>query len=70
MKFLVTGSAGLIGSQVIKDLTEQNHTVYSCYHDSKPEHGNPISLDLTDEEKITQIIQEINPDRIINPKWC
>jgi len=66
MKFLVTGSAGLIGSQVIKDLTKQNHIVYSCYHYEKPIHGIPLKLDLTDNEKIIQTLQETKPDRIIH----
>jgi len=51
MKFLVTGSAGLVGSQVVKDLAKQNHTVFSCYHDAKPEHGTPVMLDLINQKK-------------------
>jgi len=66
MKFLITGSAGLIGSQVIKDLVNLNHVVYSCYHNEKPLHGIPLQLDLTDQNKIIQILQEINPDVIIH----
>ena len=66
MKFLVTGSAGLIGSQVVKDLVQQNHTVYSCYHDQKPLQGIPTPLDLADSNKIIQTIQKIKPDRIIH----
>jgi len=66
MKFLVTGSAGLVGSQVVKDLVAQNHTVYSCYHEKKPLHGIPILLDLTNKEKIIQILKEINPDGVIH----
>ncbi len=66
MKFLVTGSAGLIGSQVVKDLVEQNYTVYSCYHNEKPVHGIPIHLDLTDQDEIIQSIQKTKPDRIIH----
>jgi dTDP-4-dehydrorhamnose reductase len=66
MKFLVTGSAGLIGSQVVKDLTEQNHKVYSCYHEEKSIHGIPLQLDLTDHDKIIQTLQETKPDRIIH----
>ena len=66
MKFLVTGSSGLVGSQVVKDLVQQNHTVYSCYHDEKPLDGIPIPLDLTDENKIIQTLEEIKPDRIIH----
>jgi dTDP-4-dehydrorhamnose reductase len=66
MKFLVTGSAGLVGSQVVKDLTQQNHVVYSCYHDELPSHGIPLQLDLTDSNKIIQVLQETKPDRIIH----
>jgi dTDP-4-dehydrorhamnose reductase len=66
MKFLVTGSAGLIGSQVVKDLVQQNHTVYSCYHDKKPLQGIPTPLDLSDKNQIIQILQETKPDRIIH----
>ena len=66
MKFLVTGSAGLIGSQIVKDLAEQNHTVFSCYHEDMPKNGTPILLDLTNQEKIKQTIQNTKPDRIIH----
>ena len=66
MKFLVTGSAGLIGSQVVKDLVQQNHTVYSCYHNEKPVQGIPTPLELKDENQIIQTLQETKPDRIIH----
>ena len=66
MKFLVTGSAGLIGSQIVKDLVQQNHTVYSCYHDQKPLQGIPTHLDLSDENQIIQTLQKIKPDVIIH----
>jgi len=66
MKFLITGSTGLVGSQVVNDLVQQNHTVYSCYHDEKPFHGTPIQLDLTAQDKIIQTLQETKPDRIIH----
>jgi dTDP-4-dehydrorhamnose reductase len=66
MKFLVTGSAGLIGSKVVTDLVQQNHTVYSCYHNVKPLQGIPTLLDLSDEHRIIQTLQEIKPDRIIH----
>ena len=66
MKFLVTGAAGLVGSQVVKDLLKQNHTVYSGYHDDKSSHGTPIHLDLTDQNKIIQTLKETKPDRVIH----
>jgi dTDP-4-dehydrorhamnose reductase len=66
MKFLVTGSAGLVGSQVVKDLIGNNHTVYSCYNKSKPEHGIATRLDLSDDNDIAKIMQDTRPDSIIH----
>jgi len=66
MKFLVTGSAGLVGSQVVKDLVKQNHTVYSCYNESKPVHGTPIKLDLLNQIYIEETIKKFKPDSIIH----
>jgi len=66
MKFLVTGSAGLVGAQVVRDLAEQGHEVYSCYNKSKPEHGTPIELDLTNFDDIKKTVTELKPDRIIH----
>jgi len=65
MKFLITGAAGLVGSQVTKDLTEK-HTVYSCYNNSKPKDGIPIKLDLTITSDIKTTLNKIKPDRIIH----
>ena len=65
MKFLITGSAGLVGSQIVKDL-EQNHTVYSCYNEQIPDHGIPIQLDLTNLVNIKQVIEKIKPESIIH----
>jgi dTDP-4-dehydrorhamnose reductase len=47
-------------------LVQQNHTVYSCYHNTKPLQGIPTPLDLSDEIQIIQTLQEIIPDRIIH----
>jgi len=66
MKFLVTGSAGLIGLQVVRDLAKQNHTIYSCYHDEKPAHGTPVKLDLVNLNDIKETINRIKPDTIIH----
>lgn len=66
MKFLVTGSAGLVGRQVVKDLSEYDHTVYSCYHNSMPEHGTPIKLDLFNNDDIINAIDRTKPDAVIH----
>jgi len=66
MKFLVTGSAGLVGQNVVRDLVQQNQEVYSIYHHDKPIHGIPISLDLVNFEKIKQTMQKIKPNVVIH----
>ena len=65
LKFLVTGSAGLIGHQVVKDLSE-THEVFSCYNKSKPEHGNIIKMDLLNNEMISNVMSEKKPDVVIH----
>ena len=66
MKFLVTGSTGLVGSQVVKDLSEPSNQIYSCYNNSKPESGIPLKMDLTNFESITNAIETIKPEIIIH----
>jgi len=66
MIYLVTGSAGLVGTQVIKDLLKLNHSVYSCYNDTKPQSGIPTKLDLTNQDDIKQVLNKTQPDRIIH----
>ncbi len=66
MKFLVTGSAGLVGRQVVKDLVEQGETVYSAFHNLQPQNGIPTQMDLFYDDKIKNVIAETNPDAIIH----
>ncbi len=66
MKFLVTGSAGLVGNQLIKDLAKSNDTIYSCYHHFKPELGIATPMDLTNPENITKVIENTKPDVIVH----
>ena len=66
MKFLVTGSSGLVGNQVIKDLTNQDHKVFSCYHDAKPTFGQAIFLDLADKQSIIDVMKNTKPDIVIH----
>ena len=66
MKILVTGSAGLVGRQVVNDLENLGDTVYSAYHNSKPEGGIPTQMDLSCADKIKEIVSKLNPEAIIH----
>ena len=65
LKFLVTGSAGLVGQQVVKDLSKSNQ-VFSCYNESKPEYGDSVKMDLKNYEMISSVLTEIKPDVVIH----
>jgi len=65
LKFLVTGSAGLIGNQLVNDLSK-SHDLISCYNNSKPEFGIPMNMDLQNHEMISNILREAKPDVVIH----
>ena len=66
MKYLVTGSAGLIGSQLVNDLEKSGEIVYSCYNNVKPLCGIPTKLNLLNLEDIHKIFKKFQPDVIIH----
>ena len=66
MKYLVTGSSGLIGNQIILDLEQSGQTVYSCYNNIKPLYGIPTKLNLLNLENISTTFKTIQPDVIIH----
>ena len=66
MKYLVTGSAGLIGNQIVHDLEKSGEIVYSSYNNVKPVNGIPIKLNLLNLEDIRKTFQKIQPDIIIH----
>ena len=65
-KILVTGSAGLIGTQIVKDLLDNHKQVYSCYNKTKPELGIITHLDLTKKDDIVNTMNKIKTDVVIH----
>ena len=66
MKYLVTGSSGLIGNQIVIDLEQSGQTVYSCYNNIKPLYGIPTKLNLLNLDDISTTFKTIQPDVIIH----
>jgi dTDP-4-dehydrorhamnose reductase len=57
MKVLLTGANGQLGQELVQQL---KHTFMEFYHFTKSE------LDITDELKVQKVVDEIQPDVIIN----
>lgn len=66
MKIFVTGASGLIGGQLVKNLLEENHTVYSGYNKNKPMYGIPVKHDLLKFEQTRKVISTTKPDIIFH----
>jgi dTDP-4-dehydrorhamnose reductase len=66
MKYLVTGSAGLIGNRIVSDLEKSGEVVYSCYNNMKPVYGIPTKLNLLNLDDVHKIFKKFQPDVIIH----
>jgi dTDP-4-dehydrorhamnose reductase len=66
MKYLVTGSAGLIGNRIVSDLEKSGEIVYSCYNNMKPVYGIPTKLNLLNLDDVHKIFKKFQPDVIIH----
>lgn len=69
MKVLVTGVGGQLGFDVVNELVKRNyHVIGSDILDNANINSKAsyIQLDITDREKVEQVIIEINPDAIIH----
>lgn len=69
MKILVTGSAGMIGSYVVKELIAKRHTIVGLDQresDWKHENFKQKVLDLADIKSLKEVIEKENVDRCIH----
>ena len=69
MNVLVTGSAGMIGGYVVKGLIEKGHTVIGVDRiakDTRPQGFTQIVLDLSSQEGVMQLFDDMKIDRVIH----
>ena len=69
MKILVTGSAGMIGSYVVKDLIAKGHTIVGLDRresDWNHENFKQMVLDLADKKALDEVLEMVNVDRCIH----
>jgi len=69
-KIFITGANGLLGQKLVRQLVEQGG--YEIYASSKGESRLPgegfhyVSLEITDEQQVASVIQDVKPDIIIH----
>ena len=69
MTILVTGSAGMIGSYVVKGLIEKGHTVIGVDRiakDKKVQGLTQVILDISSKEGVMQLFDDKKIDRVIH----
>jgi len=66
LRILITGASGLLGHRTSQLALEKDHKVYAIYKEHKISLGIPVQLDLTDREKLLQVIPQCKPDAIIH----
>lgn len=69
MNILVTGSAGMIGSYVVKGLIEKGHTVIGVDRIAKDTHSQGLTqiiLDLSSKKGLMQLFNDKKIDRVIH----
>ena len=69
MNILVTGSAGMIGSYVVKGLIEKGHTVLGVdrrVSDARIDGLKEVVLDLGSKEDLMKVFEEHKIDRVIH----
>lgn len=69
MKILITGSAGMIGSYVVKELIAKGHTIVGLDRresDWKHENFIQVVLDLADKKSLNDVFENESVDRCIH----
>ena len=69
MKILITGSAGMIGSYVVKELIAKGHTIVGLDRresDWKHENFIQVALDLADKKALNDVLENEHVDRCIH----
>jgi dTDP-4-dehydrorhamnose reductase len=66
MKVLVTGASGLLGQKVAQLASQKGYETYALYKEHTISVGVPVKLDLTNREKLLNVISKRKPDAIIH----
>lgn len=66
MKVLVTGTSGQLGFDVMEELVRRGYEAIGADRSESDVEFNHVVLDITDKEKVLEIVNDIHPDAIIH----
>lgn len=66
MKVLVTGTSGQLGFDVMEELARRGHEGVGADRSETKAEFPHVVLDITDREKVFEVISEVKPDAIIH----
>lgn len=66
MKVLVTGTSGQLGYDVMMELKKRGHEGIGADRAESDAEFEHVILDITDAEKVAEVVNEINPDAIVH----
>lgn len=66
MKVLVTGTSGQLGFDVMEELAKRGYEGVGADRSDSDAEFEHVILDITDKEKVFQVVKEANPDVIVH----
>lgn len=66
MKVLVTGTSGQLGFDVMEELRKRGHEGIGADRSEKDAGFKHVVLDVTDAEKVMEVVKEVRPDVIVH----
>jgi dTDP-4-dehydrorhamnose reductase len=69
VKLLVTGGAGYLGSEVCRLGVERGYEVLATQFHTPPPHGQPVHLDVRDEEEAQRVLMRHGPDVVVHTAY-
>ena len=66
LKFLVTGAAGQLGKDVVRELENRGYEVTGSGSKKRKTTGRYVKMDITDRNEVEAVMKKLRPDIVIH----
>ena len=66
LKFLVTGAAGQLGKDVVRELENRGYEVTGSGSKKRKTAGRYVKMDITDRNEVEAVMKKLRPDIVIH----